>query len=363
MSASITTTAERGAVRGDGRPSSDGEPVLEIRDLSVDYGYGDDPTHVLRKVSLTLNRGEVLGLAGESGCGKSTLAYAATRLLAPPGLITGGEVWLTGRDGTRADILSLSDAQLRATRWQDIAIVFQGAMSSLNPVYRIGRQIVDGILAHRPGLGRSAAGERAAELLELVGIPADRLRSFPHQLSGGMRQRVMIAMALALEPQVLIMDEPTTALDVVMQRQILEQIMELRDRLGFSVVFITHDVSLLVEVADRIAIMYAGEIVEQADAGDVYRRPRHPYAHGLLGSFPPLHGPRRELSGIPGSPPDLSRLPQGCPFAPRCPHATDVCREVRPVLGATRAAEPGRLVSCHLHDPEHSDVLPAELAR
>ncbi|WP_206074450.1 ABC transporter ATP-binding protein [Antribacter gilvus] len=348
------------------------EPVLEIRDLSVDYGYGDDPTHVLRNVSLTLNRGEVLGLAGESGCGKSTLAYAATRLLAPPGIITSGEVLLTGRDGRRADLLGLTDGQLRSTRWQDVAIVFQGAMSSLNPVYRVGRQLVDGILAHRKGMPRVQAEERAAELLSMVGIPADRLRSYPHQLSGGMRQRVMIAMALALEPQVLIMDEPTTALDVVMQRQILEQVMELRDRLGFSVIFITHDVSLLVEVADRIAIMYAGEIVEQAAAGDVYRRPRHPYSHGLLGSFPPLHGPRRELSGIPGSPPDLRRLAPGCPFAARCPHVMDVCRTDRPVLGPTAfastgpgvatAAEDGRLVACHLH-AQGSGPVPKALAR
>jgi peptide/nickel transport system ATP-binding protein len=196
---------------------------------------------------------------------------------------------------------------------------------------------------------RTEARERAAELLRLVGISADRLRAYPHQLSGGMRQRVMIAMALALEPQVLIMDEPTTALDVVMQRQILEQVMELRERLGFSVVLITHDVSLLVEVADRIAVMYAGEIVETAVARDVYAKPRHPYSAGLLGSFPPLHGPRRELSGIPGAPPDLSKRPPGCPFAPRCQHAMDVCRTELPVLGRTAQAEEGRLVACHLH--------------
>ena len=345
------------------------EPVLEIRDLHVDYGFGDDPTHVLRGVDLTLHRGEVLGLAGESGCGKSTLAYAATRLLPPPGLITGGEVWLTDREGRRSDVLGLTDAQLRAARWRDVAIVFQGAMSSLNPVFRIGRQLTDGIRAHRPGLSPRDLEARAAELLEMVGISADRLRAFPHQLSGGMRQRVMIAMALALEPQVLLMDEPTTALDVVMQRQILEQIMELRDRLGFSVVLITHDVSLLVEVADRIAIMYAGEIVEEATASEVYRRPRHPYSAGLLGSFPPLRGPRRELSGIPGAPPDLQRLGAGCPFAPRCPHAMDVCRDVRPVPGPPRTGE-DRRVACHLHDADlvgasagTSAGLPPELAR
>jgi peptide/nickel transport system ATP-binding protein len=336
-------------------------PVLEVRDLTVDYGYDDSPTHVLRNISLTLHRGEVLGLAGESGCGKSTLAYAATRLLPPPGLITGGEVLFTDRDGTCVDLLRLDDAQLRASRWRDTAIVFQGAMNSLNPVFRIGRQLTDAIRAHRPDESRPSISARAADLLEMVGIAPDRLQSYPHQLSGGMRQRVMIAMALALEPQVLIMDEPTTALDVVMQRQIIEQISELRERLGFSVVFITHDVSLLIEIADRIAIMYAGEIVEDAPVADVYRRPRHPYAHGLLRSFPPLHGPRRELGGIPGSPPDLLNLAPGCPFAPRCPHAFARCRTERPVLGPTAfaAEEPSRLVACHLHT---EGALPPELA-
>lgn len=330
------------------------EPVLEIKNLSVEYGYDEDPTRVLRDVSLTLHRGEVLGLAGESGCGKSTLAYAATRLLPPPGLITGGEVLFHDRDGGTRDILRLSDRDLRESRWQDLAIVFQGAMNSLNPVYRIGKQLVDAIQAHVPGVGKKEAYERAEHLLELVGISPDRVRSYPHQLSGGMRQRVMIAMALALEPQVLIMDEPTTALDVVMQRQIVEQIAELRERLGFSVVFITHDVSLLIEIADRIAIMYAGEIVEDADAQDVYRRPRHPYANGLLHSFPPLRGERRELGGIPGSPPDLGRLPSGCPFRARCAFAFDACATVRPRLTppAVPGDDPRRGVACLRHDPE-----------
>ncbi|MCV2393534.1 ABC transporter ATP-binding protein [Actinotalea sp. M2MS4P-6] len=335
-------------------------PVLEIENLSVDYGYDDDPAHVLRGVSLTLHRGEVLGLAGESGCGKSTLAYAATRLLPPPGLVTGGRVMFTDRDGSRSDVLALSDAELRAARWQDVAIVFQGAMNSLNPVFRVGRQIADGIRAHR-SVGRREALDRAAELLEMVGISPDRLRDYPHQLSGGMRQRVMIAMALALEPQVLLMDEPTTALDVVMQRQIVEQIAELRERLGFAVVFITHDVSLLIEMADRIAIMYAGEIVEDAPAREIYQRPRHPYSSALLHSFPPLRGARRELSGIPGAPPNMAHLPTGCPFVPRCPHAADACRAGRPTLGPTAFAEAGRSVACTLHDGARE--VPQELAQ
>jgi peptide/nickel transport system ATP-binding protein len=359
---STTTTTPRPDAVGAAVPT-ERVPVLEVRGLTVDYGYGADPTHVLRDVSLTLHRGEVLGLAGESGCGKSTLAYAATRLLPPPGLITGGEVLFTDRtSGLTVDLLRLDDAALRASRWRDTAIVFQGAMNSLSPVFRIGRQLTDAIHAHRPGESRSSALARAAELVEMVGISPDRLRSYPHQLSGGMRQRIMIAMALALEPQVLIMDEPTTALDVVMQRQIIEEISDLRARLGFSVIFITHDVSLLIEIADRIAIMYAGEIVEDASAQDVYRRPRHPYSHGLLKSFPPLHGPRRELGGIPGTPPDLVDLPAGCPFAPRCSHVLEVCATQRPDLGPTAfvATEPTRLVACHLHDGDQA--LPAALA-
>ena len=356
----LTTALGRSAVS-----ASDRQPVLSIRNLSVDYGYDNNAVHALHDVSLTLHAGEVLGLAGESGCGKSTLAYAATRLLPPPGVVTGGEVLFTSsRDGHGGDLLTMTDAELRAQRWKDTAIVFQGSMNSLNPVYTIGRQLMDGITAHSPRGFREQARVRALELLEMVGIPKDRLGSYPHQLSGGMRQRVMIAMALALEPEVVIMDEPTTALDVVMQRQIVEQIMSLKNELGFSVIFITHDVSLLLELADRIAIMYAGKIVEDASADEVYRMPRHPYTAGLLHSFPPLHGPRRELGGIPGSPPDLMKLPTGCNFHPRCAHAFEACSVIEPPLGPTsfEAAEPFRSVACLLHDPTvNPGPVPVEL--
>jgi len=320
------------------------QSVLQIEGLRVDYGFTDNPTHVLCGVDLALRAGEVLGLAGESGCGKSTLAYAAMRLLPPPGLITGGQVFLTDRSGERRDILTMSDDQLRASRWVDTAVVFQGAMNSLNPVYRVGDQIDDAIKAHRPHTHARERRARAVELFDMVGIAADRLDSYPHQLSGGMRQRVMIAMALALEPQVLIMDEPTTALDVVMQRQIVEQIAELRERLGFSVIFITHDVSLLIEIADRIAIMYAGRIVEQGPAQVLYHDASHPYTKALLASFPPLHGVKKELTGIAGAPPDLTREIIGCPFAPRCQVALPICSETDPPL-----VEIGedRQVACH----------------
>ena len=335
-------------------------PVVTVEDYSVEY-RAEKTVRAVDHVSLTLGRGEVLGLAGESGCGKSTLAYAATRLLPPPGLITGGEVLVTGKDGQTRDLLRMNDEELRRGRWTDTAIVFQGAMNSLNPVYRVERQLTDAIKAHAPHMDARARHDRAAELLDMVGISADRLRSYPHQLSGGMRQRVMIAMALALEPQLLIMDEPTTALDVVMQRQIVEQISELRERLGFSVIFITHDVSLLIEIADRIAIMYAGEIVEEGPAQDLYRRPRHPYTRGLLSSFPPLHGPKRALGGIPGSPPDLAAPSAGCPFRPRCPFALDECATIHPTLRPTAvpADADARRVACLLHD---RDVVPPELA-
>ncbi|WP_329194138.1 ABC transporter ATP-binding protein [Streptomyces sp. NBC_01435] len=329
---------------------SSSEPVLTVRGLNVDYGTGDGAVHALRDIDLTLHRGEVLGLAGESGSGKSTLAYAVTRLLSPPGVITGGGVHYHRRDGAALDLLALSAAELRAFRWQELSIVFQGAMNSLNPVHTVHSQLTDVLQAHRPELGRPERTARARELLALVGISADRLAAYPHQLSGGMRQRVMIAMALALEPEIVIMDEPTTALDVVMQRQILRQLVRLREELGFSVVFITHDISLLIEFSDRIAIMYGGRIVEEAAASAIYRDPRHPYSDGLLHSFPALHGPRRELTGIPGSPPHLSAMPAGCAFHPRCGKAVDACATHVPALAAPDG-DASRTVACWLHHP------------
>jgi peptide/nickel transport system ATP-binding protein len=322
------------------------EPVLEIRDLSIDYGVGSSAVSAVRSVDLTLHRGEVLGLAGESGSGKSTLAYGMLRLLPPPGVIRSGSVFYHGPQGS-ADILRLNPAQLRRFRWSEVAIVFQGAMNSLNPVHTVARQLGDAIVAHEPVSTSAGRRARARELLGMVGISTDRLDSYPHQLSGGMRQRVMIAMALVLEPNVIVMDEPTTALDVVTQRQILAQLVRLRERIGFSVLFITHDLSLLVEFSDRIAIMYGGRIVESAPAAHLYRQALHPYSDGLLHSFPALRGPRRELSGIPGSPPDLRAMPSGCAFHPRCPHAFDPCAAEVPGLEAQAASD--RSVACWLH--------------
>ncbi len=306
-------------------------PILDISDLSVAYRTPAGDVRAVEHVNLTLNPGEVVGLCGESGSGKSTLAYGATRLLRPPALITSGSVRYHGRrithGGEGADILALSHRELHALRWREISIVFQSAMNALNPVLRVRDQLLDAVTAHLK-MPRRDARDKVAGLLDLVGIPRDRLRSYPHELSGGMRQRVMIAMALAADPEVVIMDEPTTALDVVVQRDILAQIVELKETLGFAVLFITHDLSLLLELADRIAVMYAGRLLETGPAQELMRDPAHPYTRGLLNSFPSLRGSRRVLAGIPGSPPDLLDPLPGCPFAPRCPHAVAACTAV-----------------------------------
>ena len=350
----------------DAGQSSDGmaEAVLEIRKLSVDYGYGDEAVHAVVDCDLVLRRGQVLGLAGESGSGKTTLALAALRLLRSPGVVTAGEVLFHSQPSTEGprqtiDLLAADERQLRALRWSEISVVLQSAANSLNPVTTIGAQFDDILRVHRPHLSGAERWRRSGELLDLVAINGDRLRSYPHELSGGMRQRAMIAMALALEPQVMILDEPTTALDVVTQREILEELMGLRDRLGFAALFITHDLSLLVELADEIAVMYAGRLMERAPAASLFHAPRLPYTHGLLHCFPPMHGARIPMTGIPGSPPDLRALPSGCAFHPRCAWAMPRCREQVPRLARLNGSS--REVACWLHGGEAA--VPAELAR
>ena len=328
-------------------PAPNSGPMLDIRDLSVVYRTPAGDVRAVDQVNLALGTSEVVGLAGESGSGKSTLAYGACRLLRAPALVTNGSVIYRGRRVSRpADVMKMRPDELRRLRWREIAIVFQSAMNALNPVLNVRDQLLDAIHAHLK-MPRDEAQERAASLLDLVGIPRSRLRSYPHELSGGMRQRVMIAMALAVEPEIIIMDEPTTALDVVVQRDILAQIVELKDRLGFSILFITHDLSLLLELADRIAVMYAGQFVEVATSDEIYREAAHPYTMGLLHSFPSLRGPRRELAGIPGSPPDLRHPPPGCPFVPRCAYARPECRDVdMELLPVATSRDPDHVTAC-----------------
>jgi len=326
--------------------AGDAHPLVSVEQLVVEYVTPARTVRAVDGVSLTVGRGEIVGLAGESGCGKSTLANAVMQVLHAPAKLAGGRVVFDGED-----MVGKSTEELRKFRWRNVSMVFQSAMNALNPVMRVGEQFVDMMHAHER-ISKRHALARAGDLLELVGIDRGRLRSYPHQLSGGMRQRVIIAMALALEPELVIMDEPTTALDVVVQREILQQVRDLQAELGFAVLFITHDLSLLLELAHRVAIMYAGEIVESAPAAELNRQPRHPYTAGLIESFPPLRGPLERLSGIGGAPPDLSAPPSGCRFHPRCPH----CRPEDAVLYRRQTTErpilreisPSHQVACHL---------------
>ena len=276
---------------GNAGAAPDAVPVLTARNVSIEYQV-TPVVRAVKDVSLTLHRGEILGLAGESGCGKTTLAYGLNQLLKPPALRTSGEIVLHDKDGHDIDVAALSGDGLRAFRWDKVSMVFQGAMNSLNPVISVKAQLFDVFDTHRPGMSKKAKLARSQELLELVGVDQNRLNSYAHELSGGMRQRVMIAMALALNPQVMIMDEPTTALDVVVQRGILREIMRLREQFGFAVVFITHDLPMLLEISDRIAVMLQGEIVELNTAEEIYVSPQHEYTRKLLASFPSLTGER-----------------------------------------------------------------------
>jgi peptide/nickel transport system ATP-binding protein len=323
-----------------------GAALLELRQLVVEYGSGPKRVRAVDGVDLEIRAGEILGLAGESGCGKTTVANAAMQILRPPARLVSGSVLFQGDD-----LVGKSAEELRRFRWRNVSMVFQSAMNALNPVMRVGDQFVDAMRAHER-VDRRRALVRAGALLELVGIDRRRLRAYPHELSGGMRQRVIIAMALSLNPELLILDEPTTALDVVVQREILQQVEALKRDFGFAVLFITHDLSLLLEFTDRIAIMYAGEIVEEAPAERLAATAQHPYTQGLLQSFPPLHGPLSRMTGIAGAPPDLRDPPSGCRFHPRCPHCLPeraglYLRQTaeRPVL---REVAPGHRVACHL---------------
>jgi oligopeptide/dipeptide ABC transporter ATP-binding protein len=349
----MTPTATAGSDVETEATAGERKAVLEVRDLSIVYRAGSVDVKAVDHVDFALAPGETLGLAGESGSGKSTLALGLCRLLRPPaGITVYSVVYRESRVAEEGvEILDQSSRALRKLRWREISVVFQSAMNALNPVLRVRDQLGDVLDAHLD-LKRSEKRERLEGLLDLVGIPRERLRSYPHELSGGMRQRVMIAMALAVDPEVVIMDEPTTALDVVVQHEILEQVVELQKRLHFAVLFITHDLSLLLEIADRIAVMYAGRLVEVGTAEQIHNRPAHPYTRGLLRSFPSVHGARKTLAGIPGSPPDLRALPPGCPFVPRCSYASEPCRSIDMRVLPVAGSEPGHLTACPFVGPE-----------
>jgi len=318
--------------------------VLAVRDLRVEYATGRGPVVAVDGITLDVAAGEFVGVVGESGCGKSTMLFAIAQLLSPPAAITEGSVTFHGQN-----LVTMTNRQLRALRWRDYSVVMQSAMNALNPVTTIAAQFKDALDAHGT-LSKRQIAERSVEVMKLVGIDPIHLRSYPHQLSGGMRQRAMIAMALLFTPDLVIMDEPTSALDVVAQRSLMVQIKELQQRLGFAVVFVTHDMSLVSHFSDRLLVMYAGQVVETGPTRIVFDTPAHPYSRGLLDAFPSIRGPRVTLTGIPGSPPDLMQPPSGCRFHPRCPVAFSDCSQVEPELYQIGAVQ----ARCLLHAPDRS---------
>ena len=315
--------------------------LLEVKDLYTYFYTTKGVVRAVDGVSFTLNKGEVLGIAGESGCGKSTLAYSIIRLVPPPGKIKSGEIYFMGENILKMD----RETFRKKVRWKGISMIFQGAMNALNPVYTVGDQIAEVIMIHE-GLSKREAYVRVYKLLSLVGIDPRRAHSYPHELSGGMRQRTLIAMALALSPSLVIADEPTTALDVVVQAQIMNLLKKLQRDLKTSIILITHDLSLIAEIADKVAIMYAGKIVETGTSEQIYYNPQHPYTKGLLAAIPRIRGEITKLEWIPGVPPDLRNPPPGCRFAPRCKFKFEPCdKEEPPVI----EIEPGHYVSCWLY--------------
>ena len=333
---------------GDSSPLGSAAPasgtVLEVRDLSVEYLLERGTVLAVDQVSFDLSAGEFLGIVGESGCGKSTLLFAIAQLLVPPAEVTGGSVIFKGRN-----MVGLTDRELSAVRWRDLSVVMQSAMNALNPVKSIGAQYFDAMRAHGVA-SKGEIAERSSEVLKMVGIDPVHLKSYPHQLSGGMRQRSMIAMAMLFTPDLVIMDEPTSALDVVAQRSLMVQIKELQEQLGFAIIFVTHDMSLVRHFSDRLMVMYAGVIAEFGATERVFDSPQHPYSIGLMEAFPSIRGARVPLTGIPGSPPNLANIPPGCRFAPRCPKVMARCEVEPPELYYVD----GTLVRCFLHEGQEA---------
>jgi peptide/nickel transport system ATP-binding protein len=320
--------------------------VLRVRDLTVEYATQSGSVRAVDRVDLDVARGEFVGVVGESGCGKSTLLFAIARLLSPPAEITSGTIQFGAHN-----LVTMTETQLNTIRWRDYSVVMQSAMNALNPVITIGAQFKDAIDAH-VDYTAAQTHRRSVEVLKLVGIDPVHLGSYPHQLSGGMRQRAMIAMALLFTPDLVIMDEPTSALDVVAQRSLMVQIKQLQRQLGFAIIFVTHDMSLVSHFSDQLLVMYAGEVVEAGPTRDVFDAPSHPYSQGLLDAFPSIRGERVELTGIPGFPPDLGAPRAGCSFAPRCPQARPVCRDVAPDLYTVHSVQS----RCLQHSPQYASA-------
>jgi peptide/nickel transport system ATP-binding protein len=321
------------------------EPVIIVRNLSVEYLTPRGVVKAVRNVNLEVFKGETLFIVGESGSGKSTLGFALLNLVPQPGYVKEGEV-IYRVDGKEVNLMKLPPDEQREFRWKHVSMVFQAALNSLNPVLRVWDQLYDTIKAHDRNISREEAYEKVRNLLSLVRLDADRvLQAYPHQLSGGMRQRVMIAMALLLDPQIVILDEPTTALDLLTQKNIIEVLKNIKSKLHTTMIFITHDLSLAAELADRVAVMYAGKIVELGDVYEIFYRPKHPYTYALMKTVPKLTSVDEELYPIPGSPPDMVNMPPGCKFHPRCPYSAAVCKQVEP---PDEWVASGHLVACHL---------------
>jgi peptide/nickel transport system ATP-binding protein len=318
------------------------DDLLRVRGLSVEYGTDAGPVVAVDNVDLEVHPGEFVGVVGESGCGKSTLLFAIAQLLSPPAAITGGDVEFRG-----SNLVTMTTKELNVLRWRNLSVVMQSAMNALNPVTSISAQFKDTLRAHGTR-DKRVIDEKSVDALKLVGIDPIHLGSYPHQLSGGMRQRAMIAMALLFTPDLVIMDEPTSALDVVAQRSLMVQIKQLQQKLGFAVLFVTHDMSLVSHFSDRLIVMYAGQVVETGPTRSVFDQPAHPYSRGLLDAFPSIRGPRVELTGIPGRPPELRNPPPGCRFNPRCPVVMEHCSSVAPELYPAGRA----LARCLKHAPQ-----------
>lgn len=316
-------------------------PLLEVQNLVTYYTIRRGSVKAVENVNFSLEEGEAMGLAGESGCGKTTVALSLLGLLPVNGKIVRGKILLKD-----TDITKLSEKELREEiRWKAISLIFQGAMNAMNPMYRVEDQIVEAIRVHDSHISKKEAKQRIAKLFEMVGLEPERARNYPHEYSGGMRQRAMIAMALACNPSILIADEPGTALDVIVQAQVLKLMTELRKRLNLAMIMISHDLSIISETCDKLAIMYAGKLVELGDVLTMFKKPVHPYTQGLIAAFPGIYAPKQEMKALPGSPPNLLNPPKGCRFNPRCPYVMDICKKKTPEL---KEVSKGHYVACYL---------------